>query len=285
MAAAVAADLKGKVAVVTGANTGMGKVIARELARLGAQVVLACRDAQKAEAARAEIAQTLGADRAEVALLDVANQVSVRNFAATLLRKHPQIHILVNNAGAWWLDRRENAEGVELQWATNVLGPHLLTQLLLPALKASGAGRIVNMASTAAGGLDLDDVEYKTRKFSGVSAYSATKQADRMLTWTLAEKLQGSGVVANALSPGLVATDLNRSTKGFLRFFFALMTPITRTPEKGADTAIWLAASPEVAGQSGKFFVDRKERPCKFRVPDQMAKLWQLCEKQTAGPA
>jgi NAD(P)-dependent dehydrogenase (short-subunit alcohol dehydrogenase family) len=283
MASVVTGDLQGKVAVVTGANTGMGKVIARELARLGAQVVLACRDPQKAEAARAEIAKDIGADRFEVGLLDVAKQASVREFAATLVRKHPKIDILVNNAGAWWLDRRESPDGIELQWATNVLGPHLLTQLLLPALKASGAGRIVNMASTAAGGLDLDDVEFKRRKFSGVSAYSATKQADRMLTWSLAEKLQGSGVVANAISPGLVATDLNRSTKGFFRFFFMLMKPMARTPEKGADTAVWLAASPEAAGQSGKFFVDRKERPCKFRVPDQMERLWQLCEAQSAA--
>jgi NAD(P)-dependent dehydrogenase (short-subunit alcohol dehydrogenase family) len=282
----IQANLSGRKAIVTGANTGLGKVIARELARLGADVTLACRNAEKAEAAKAEILAAVPQAKVDVQLVDVSSQASVKAFAAKFLAGSPKLDILVNNAGAWWMDRRESVDGIELQWATNVLGPQQLTQLLLPALKASGHGRIVNMASTAAGKLDLSDVQFKTRKYSPMDAYSATKQANRMLTWAQADRLQGSGITVNALSPGLVKTDLNRGVSGFLSFFFAIMTPlIAKTPEQGADTALWLAADPEVEGKSGKFWVDRKETACKFRNHDQQEALWQLCEAQLGGKA
>ena len=279
----VKADLTGRKAIVTGANTGIGKAIARELARLGAEVTLACRNADKGEAARADIAAGLPKARIEVRHLDLASLASVGEFAARFLAEQPKLDILVNNAGLWGPDRTESVDGIELQWATNVLGPQQLTLLLLPALKASGHGRVVNVASTAAGGLDLDDVEFKRRKYDGFKAYSATKQANRMLTWALAEKLKGSPVTANALSPGLVKTELNRNVRGFLAVVFKLAGPMQRTVEQGADTAVWLAASPEVEGRTNTFWIDRKAVPCKFRNESAQARLWALCDAQLAG--
>src|SRR5690606_21030490 len=139
--------------------------------------------------------------------------------------------------------------------------------------------------STAAGSLDLDDVNWERRSYSGFRAYTATKQANRMLTWAWAERLAGDGVSANACSPGLVKTELNRSVKGFLGLFFTLTRPFARTPEKGADTALWLASAPELEGISGRFFVDRKDVPCKFRDAGAIKRLWDVCEGQLALPA
>jgi len=272
-------DLKGKCAVVTGASSGIGKEIARGLARQGATVVMACRNAEKAGAVRDALARDSGNKDLSVMVLDLADLASVRAFAGACLRAHPSLDILVNNAGGWTMDRQTSADGFELIWATNVLGPELLTRLLLPALKAAGRARIVNLSSTVAGGLDLDDVEYKKRKFSGFSAYSQTKQADRMLTWALAEELGPGGVTVNAMSPGLVKTDLNRAIRGPMKLFFALMLPLMgKTPAEGADTALWLASSPDVAELSGKFFEQRKEIPCKFRNDKAaLARLRALC--------
>ncbi|HTB21292.1 MAG TPA: SDR family NAD(P)-dependent oxidoreductase [bacterium] len=275
------AALGGKTAVVTGASSGIGREIARGLARQGATVVMACRNAEKAGAVREELARDSGNRDLSVMLLDLASLASVRAFAAACLKAHPSIDILVNNAGGWTMERQDSADGMELIWATNVLGPELLTRLLLPGLRAAGQARIVNLSSTVAGGLDLDDVEYGKRKFSGFSAYSQSKQADRMLTWALADELGPGGVTANAMSPGLVKTDLNRAVRGPMKLFFALMLPLMgKSPAEGADTAVWLASSPEVAGLSGKFFENRKEIPCKFRADKQaLVRLSSLCAR------
>ncbi len=272
-----------RVVLVTGASAGMGLVTARALAGLGAKVLLGVRSLERGEAARTAIAQAVPGAKTALVQMDLASLKSVRDAAARVRADHPKLDVLVNNAGGWWHDRRVSPDGIELQWATNVLGPHLLTQLLLPSLEASGRGRVVNVASTAAGGLDFDDIDFAKRKYNGIKAYSATKQANRMLTWGLASRLKGKPVVANALSPGLVKTELNREANGFFSFFFFLMRPITRTPEKGADTAIWLASSSEVEGKSGDFYVDRKVKECKFRDAAAVERLWQVCEQQMSG--
>jgi NAD(P)-dependent dehydrogenase (short-subunit alcohol dehydrogenase family) len=276
----VNADLSGRTCLVTGANTGIGKEIARALARMGATVILGCRNEQKGEAARAELAAETGNSRLSVMKVDLSSLASVREFASRVLAAHPKLDVLVNNAGLWTTKRELSADGIELQWATNVLGPHLLTQLLLPALEASGHGRIINLASTAAGGLDLDDVEISRKKYSGVSAYSTTKQANRMLTWALASRLRGKPVTVNAISPGLVNTELNRNAQGVFAVVFTLTKLFARTPQQGADTAIWLAASPQVEGLTDRFWVDRKEQDCKFRDMAACEKLWNICEAQ-----
>jgi NAD(P)-dependent dehydrogenase (short-subunit alcohol dehydrogenase family) len=283
-------NLTGKLAVVTGASSGIGKEIARGLAVRGAEVVLACRNRAKAEAARMDILASAPGSSVSIGIVDLGRRASVRDFASDFLAHHPRLDILVNNAGGWTMDRIVGADGVEQTWMTNVVGPHLLTHLLLPALKSAGRARIVNLSSTVAKGLDLGDVEWAARKWAPMTVYAATKQANRMWTWALADQLRGSGVAVNALSPGLVKTDLNRDVRGPLKFFFGLMLPIMgKTPAQGADTAIWLASDPAVEGVTGKFFVDRKETDCKYRSDKAaIAKLMSTLDRMArleAAPA
>ena len=279
-------NLAGKLAVVTGASSGIGLEIAKGLAAQGAEVVLACRNVAKAEAAKREILAAAPKAALSIMKVDLASLASIRSFAKAFSERHSRLDILVNNAGGWTMDYETSADGIELTWATNVLGPHLITQLLLPLLTAAGqanpgGARIVNVASTQANGLDLDDIQFKSRKYGGVIAYNQTKQANRMLTWALADQLKGSGVAANAMSPGLVKTSLNRNTKGFLKFMFGILVPIMgKTADKGADTAVWLASSPEVQGVSGKFFENRKEKACKYRADKgAILRLSAICDK------
>lgn len=194
--------------------------------------------------------------------------------------RFPKLDVLVNNAAASLRTCDVTPEGFERHWATNVLGPHLLTTLLLPPLAASSHGRIVNVSTVAAGGLDLGDTQYEKRRYSGIGAYRASKQASRMLTWALADRLQGKPVTANALSPGYVLTDLTRNVGGLLKLVVALTSLWAQSPLDGADTTIWLAASPEVQGQTGKFWKDRREVPCRFRDTAAVEQLWALAEQQ-----
>ena len=274
------ADLSGRVALVTGANSGMGKETARELARMGALVVLGCRNNERGQAAANEIIETTGTDGAVVMPVDLSSLDSVRAFVDAFHERFPKLDVLVNNAAASLRTRQITPEGFERQWATNVLGPHLLTTLLLPALEASGHGRIVTVSSVAAGSLDLSDTQYETRRYSGIGAYRASKQASRMLTWALADQLKDKPVTVNALSPGYVLTSLTTNTGGLLKIIVMLTKFRAQTPLDGADTAIWLAASPEVEGITGKFWEDRRELRCKFRDPAAVEQLRTLVEQQ-----
>lgn len=278
MSKPIQADLKNKIAVVTGANTGMGRETARELARLGATVILACRNKEKAQAARDDIVSSTGNQDVQIMELDLSSLASIRGFARALNEKHPALHILVNNAAMWTQDRQLSNDGIELQWATNVVGTHALITALQDAL-IRGSGRIVNVASSGAFGLDLSDVQYAKRAYNGFTAYTATKQALRMLTWSWAEKLQGK-VTVNACNPGLVTTELNRNIRGPLKLMFKLFSPMAKTARDGADTTIWLAAAPGLEGKTGAWFEKRKEGTCKFREPGARQKLWDLVESQ-----
>jgi NAD(P)-dependent dehydrogenase (short-subunit alcohol dehydrogenase family) len=275
-------DLTGRTAVVTGASAGIGKEVARDLARMGATVVLACRNAERGEAARLDIAATTGNPRVEAMTVDVSSQASIRSFAETLRSRQTRVQILVNNAGIWSRRRLESSDGIELTWATNVLGYFLTTELILGLLKAGAPSRIVNVASILAGDLDLTDVEFRRRAYSGISAYSQSKQADRMWTWALARRLQGTGVTANALHPGGVSTELFRKAGGLVGTVASAYMKLTaRTPREGADTASWLAASSEVEGKTGSFWIDRRERPCRFRDEAVEESLFELCGRLT----
>jgi NAD(P)-dependent dehydrogenase (short-subunit alcohol dehydrogenase family) len=270
--------MNGKICLVTGANTGHGKAVAAALAGMGATVVMGCRSLERGEAAREQLKPQTANERISVLQLDLSSQKSVRDAADRFLSQYRSLDVLINNAGAWWADRRVSPDGVELVWATNVLGPFLLTRLLLPGLRASGAGRIVNVASSYASGLDLDDVEFKHRQYDGIHAYRATKQAVRMLTWSLADQLAREPVVANALCPGFMKTDLGRNAATGFRIFLYLTRPFQTTPELGADTAVWLASSTEAGTATNQFFVKRKSVSCGFRDPEACSRLLKLCE-------
>ena len=276
------ADLSGRIALVTGANSGMGKETARELARMGAQVVLGCRSKELGEAAADDIIQTTGNTGVTVLQVDLSAPASVRALARAVAEQFPKLDVLVNNAAASLQTRQVTPDGFERHWATNVLGPHLLTTLLLPALEASGHGRIVTVSTVAAGGLDLSDTQWERRPYKGTGAYRASKQAARMLTWGLAERLRGTPVTANADSPGYVLTDLTRNVGGLLKALVVLTSWRAQTPLDGADTTIWLAASPEVEGVTGKFWKNRHEVRCRFRDPAALEQLWTLVEQQAA---
>jgi NAD(P)-dependent dehydrogenase (short-subunit alcohol dehydrogenase family) len=278
----VTADLGGRTCLVTGGSAGIGKAMARELARMRARVVLACRSAERGEAARREIAAETANPEVEVMLVDLSRQASIREFARTFRGRHPALHVLVNNAGVWLQRRQESGEGIEMTWATNVLAYFLLTELLLPALEKAPRARIVNVASELAGDLDLGDVQFKARPYSGRTAYAQSKQADRMLTWALARRLPGAGVTANAMHPGFVSTELFSKAGGLLGVAATFLAKLqARRPEEGADTAVWLAASPDVEGRSGAYWIDRQERSCRFRDPAAEDALWRVSESMT----
>jgi NAD(P)-dependent dehydrogenase (short-subunit alcohol dehydrogenase family) len=260
--------------LVTGANTGIGFEIARGLARSGFRVVLACRDRAKGEAAQHTIVSEARNPNVELLVVDLASQQSIRSAAEEFSRTHDVLDALVNNAGTSSLKRRESPDGIELTFATNVLGYHLLTGRLLEVLRRAPAARVINTASLMAYGLDLDDVNFKRRRYNASTAYAQSKQADRMLTWALARRLAGTSITANALHPGAVNTALLRAlAPGFSGI----------TPAEGAETAVWLATTPEVAGVSGRLWVGRRETPCEFRGRDKEEALWSLCDRMTAG--
>ena len=274
MHAANDSNIHRPLCLVTGANTGIGFEVARGLARSGFRVVLACRDRAKGEAARNTIASEISDSHVETLVVDLASQSSIRSAGQEYSRKHDVLDVLVNNAGMSSPTRRESPEGIELTFATNVLGYHLLTGQLLALLRRAPAARVINTASMMAYGLDLDDVNFKRRRYDASTAYAQSKQADRMLTWALARRLEGTSVTANALHPGVVNTALLRS---FAPGYSGI------TPAEGADTAIWLATSPEVAGVSGRLWVRRRETRCEFRGRENEEALWVLCERMAGG--
>jgi NAD(P)-dependent dehydrogenase (short-subunit alcohol dehydrogenase family) len=276
-------DLAGKVALVTGATTGIGKEIARGLARMGAEVVIGARGLERGNAARDDIATTTGNANVSVMEVDMADLKSIRAFASSFLAKHAKLHILVNNAGVWLTERKESPDGHELTLATNVLGPYLLTTLLAPALEAAAPSRVVNVVSSIAANYDAADLEYTKRKFDGFKAYAQSKQAFRMVTWGLANRFADAKVTLNCAAPGFVKTEFNRNAKGFtaamINFFSALMAV---SPERGAETPLWVAASSELEGQTAKYYDKRKEQDGKFHEPEPIAQLLRECERMTA---
>jgi retinol dehydrogenase-12 len=279
----VAVDLSGRTCLVTGGSAGIGRATALGLARLGAHVVIAVRNPGRGEKTRRAIREATGRE-VEPMVVDLARQESIRSFARSFVARHPKLDVLVNNAGIWSEKRRESPDGIELTWATNVLNYFLVTTLLLPALRAAGRARVINVVSQLAGGLDLDDVEFKRRPWSGREAYAQSKQADRMLTWAFARRLEGSGVTVNAMHPGFVATEIFGKGGGLVSLAASLYSKLqAKSPEEGADTVVWLAASPEVEGKSGLYWIGRAERSCRFRAEPTQDLLFSLCEAMTRG--
>jgi NAD(P)-dependent dehydrogenase (short-subunit alcohol dehydrogenase family) len=267
-------EMKGKVCLVTGGNTGIGRATATELAKRGATVVLLCRSPERGEEARAAIAAETGNPKVELLVCDLASLASVRKAAAAFLARHPRLDVLVNNAAIFAPARETTAEGLEKTFVTNYLSHFLLTNLLLERLKASAPSRIVNVASkTGNATLDFDDLQSLKGKFSFMTAVPRTKLSQVMFTRELARKLEGTGVTVNALHPGLVKTPLLDDMNGFMRMMIHLFS---MPPEKGARTAVFLATSPDVAQVSGKLFEKNREVPLSGQVTEAAAaqRLW-----------
>jgi len=251
--------MSGKVCLVTGATAGIGFATALALAHQGATLVGVGRNLDKCQAVTAQIRQETGNPAVEFMQADLSSQAEVRRFAEEFKGSHPCLDVLVNNVGAFFMSRRLSADGIELTWAVNYLGVCLLTELLLDTLKASTPSRVVNVSSAMHSGaqLNFDDLQ-GARKYSGMKAYGQSKLALLMFTYDLARRLAGTGVTVNALHPGFVASDMYRSSGGFIKLLGPVIKLMAVSPEAGAETSIFVAASPEVEGVTGKYFVKKQ---------------------------
>jgi len=279
----VAADLSGKTIIVTGANSGIGKQISENLAGMGAHLVMACRSRDRGQAAVDELQRKLPDAKLELMLVDQSKQASIAAFVEEFKSKHDRLDVLVNNAGIYPGTRELSEDGIEMSWATNVLGYFLITQGLREVLKGSAPSRVVFIASKMAGGLDMEDLQWERRRFGGIKAYKQTKQGNRMLGWVFAERYKDDGIDVNVVHPGGINTGIGRNQKGLWGMLVRVAFKTQKPVSAGADTATWLAASAEAGGQTSGFWADRKLRPCEFRDMDQCRELWRRCEQMVAG--
>ena len=284
-------DLQPQIILVTGATSGIGKVTATELAKQGAHVVILARNAEKATATQREISAAAGHSRVDVLLADLSDLSQVRRAAAEFNARYPRLDVLVNNAGLLFgAERQVSADGYELGLATNHLGPFLLTALLFDKLRASPAARVVNLASAAhlMAKPNLADPQ-STTGYSAMRVYANTKLYNIMFTQELARRLRAHGianVTTNAVHPGVVATNFGDSAGGWMAALVPFARPFMTSLAKGAETSIFLAASPEVALVSGGYFAKKEKAPVRnaFNTPDNARQLWELSEQLTGAP-
>jgi NAD(P)-dependent dehydrogenase (short-subunit alcohol dehydrogenase family) len=273
-------DMSGKVCVVTGANSGIGKETAEGLARMGATVVMVCRDPERGRAALESIKARSGNQSIELMICDFASLAQIRKLAEEFKQKHDRLDVLVNNAGLVLTRRTVTEDGLETTFAVNHLGYFLLTNLLLDMIKRSAPSRIVNVASTAhhSGTIDFNDLQGE-RSYGAMRAYGQSKLANILFTYELARRLEGSGVSVNCLHPGVIGTNIFRSVPGL----GAMAKLFLKSPKKGAETSIYLATSPEVAEVTGKYFDDKRAvRSSRESYDEAVAqRLWQLSEQLT----
>ena len=251
-------SMQGKVCIVTGANSGIGKATSQGLAQMGATVVMVCRDRTKGEEAQNEIKTKSGNDAIDLLLAELSSQDSIRQLVENFQQHYTQLHVLINNAGGVNLSRRDTVDGFEMTFAVNYLAPFLLTNLLLDKLKASAPARIVNVSSESheSGYIKMDDLQLE-KKYRLMRAYGQSKLALVLFTYELARRLQGTGVTANCLHPGFVATNIGQSGVGRVgrSIVKLIFSSLGISPEEGAKTSIYLASSPDIEGVTGKYFV------------------------------
>jgi len=272
--------MQDKTVLVTGANQGIGKAAAIALARKGARVVLVSRNPDKGQAALAEVQAASPQRDAELIVADLSSQAEVRRLAAEYRSRHPRLDVLVNNAGLLVPERHTTVDGVEETFAVNHLAPMLLTLELMDLLKASGPARIVTVSSEAHRGARMhwDDLQFRTNRYRSFKAYGQSKLANILFTYELARRLEGTGVTANTLHPGVIASGFGHTYPGPVSLLLRVVSPFLLTPEEGAATTVYLASSPEVEGVTGKYF--SKCHPVRSNAVSQdvasQRKLWAL---------
>jgi NAD(P)-dependent dehydrogenase (short-subunit alcohol dehydrogenase family) len=278
-------SMDGKIAMVTGANDGIGRATALGLARLGATVVMVCRDQHRGRTAQEQIKVESGNDGIELMLADLSSQAAIRKLAADYTRSHARLHVLVNNAGVNVKQRTVTADGIELNFAVNYLAPFLLTRLLVDTLKVSAPSRIINVASAAEqmGRIDFDDL-MSVRKYSALRAYCQSKLATVLFTYELAHRLEPSHVTVNCLHPGVVRTKITQRMSGWGAVMALLGRPFAAPPERGAETILYLASSPVVQDVTGKYFENKRQKRSSPRSYDSATgkRLWRISEQLTA---
>ena len=272
--------LAGKTVLVTGATSGIGRATAAGLAGLGANVVLVGRDRQKAEATATAIKEETGNDAVEPLIADLASQASVRKLAAEYSARFPRLDVLINNAGVFLAHRRTTVDGLEYTFAVNHLAPFLLTDLLQDLLISSAPARVVTVSSEAQrmGRIDFDDLQGE-RDYRGQAAYNQSKLANILFTYELARRLEGTGVTANVLHPGLVRSNFgHEDPTPPIRLVIRFMGPLMLSPERGARTSIYLASSHDVENVTGTYFTKSKPIRSSSRSYDHAVaqRLWQV---------
>lgn len=272
-------SMAGKSVLITGGTGGIGAGTAQGLAAMGANVAITGRDSERAEVAAASIREATGA-QVDVFVADLSAQSEVRRLAAEVLARLPRLDVLVNNVGGYWHTRQVTSDGLERTFAVNHLAPFLLTSLLLDRLKEHGAARVVTVASHAhaQGRIDFDDLQ-GDQSYSGGPAYNQSKLANVLFTYELAKRLQGTGVVANAVHPGVVSTAFGAEDPGRTqRLVVPLMRPFMKTPARGAATSIHVASAPDLDGVTGRYFAKSALKRSSERSRDQAVarRLWEV---------
>ncbi len=276
--------MNGKIVLITGANSGIGFETARQLAQLGAEVIMVCRDPERGRAAMTQIAQVATGQAPTLLIADLSSQDSIRALADEVRSRFSSIDVLINNAGAIFAKRELSVDGIEKTFAINHLAPFLLTQLLFDLVRAAPAGRVITVASEIhSGSLDFDNLQGE-RHYNFLGAYNHSKLENILFTYELARHVKNTGVTVNSLSPGPTMTHFGDNLQGLPSLFPRVMKRIPFLfvdPEKGASTSVYLASSAEVAGLSGRFFLKSREtrtKPITYNV-DVARRLWEVSEQ------
>ena len=276
--------MHGKICVVTGATSGIGLVTAQALARQGATLIVVARHAERGAATVTRIQQETGNSAVELMVADLSAQAQVRRLASEIQQRFVRLDVLVNNAGALFSRRQLSVDGLEMTLALNHLAYFLLTNLLIPPMQAAGSARIVNVSSEAHRRARLDFAELQGQhRYSGWRAYARSKLANILFTYELARRLEGTGIVANALHPGFVATNFGRNTRSIVSALMRILQLAAISPEEGAETIIYLASSSEIKGVTGEYFVKQKAARSSQVSYDRTAaeRLWQVSAELT----
>lgn len=288
----VKSEMDGKVCLVTGASRGIGFYVARELALIGASVILASHDQQRGEEAIQSINKFTGRETTSFMLVDLSSQNEIRTFTETFKQRYNRLDVLVNNAGGFFLNRRKSVDGIEMTFALNHLNYYMTTLLLLEPLLAGGPSRVVNVASESHRGAEMhfDDLQFENG-YNGLKAYGQSKLANLLFTYELSRRLAQTDVTVNALHPGFVNTHIGKQNPFVRVFMNAIHFFFAKSPEEGAETPVYLASSPEAQGVTGKYFIDEKpvrSSPASYDR-EAMKRLWKisagLCNLDVSGTA
>jgi NAD(P)-dependent dehydrogenase (short-subunit alcohol dehydrogenase family) len=279
------ASMAGKICVITGATSGVGLAAMRQLAKGGAQIVMVCRNPEKADAIRREMANSWGTS-VDIIITDFSRLFEVRKAAQMITSKYPRLDVLINNAGMHSTKRIMTPEGFELVFCVNHLASFLFTMLLLDILKESAPSRIIQVNSEGHrfGGLDPDDLNWKRRHYTGLRGYGASKTAQLLTVWELADRLQGTGVTINAMHPGDVKTNIGNNNGWLYRFFSRQVTSrFLKDPVISGDAIYYLAADPALNNVSGQFFhLTLPEKPAKHALDRETGKrIWDISLQMT----
>jgi len=274
--------MEGKICMITGANSGIGKATAIGLAKLGATVIMVCRSIQRGQAAQKEIINQTGNNNIDLLICDLSSQEEISKLISEFKNKYQHLHVLINNAGIMLSKRTLSVDGIEMNFAVNYLAPFLLTNLLIDVIKNSAPSRIINVSSAMHKFAEIDfaDVQGEQKKYRLNKMYGISKLSLMFFTYELSRKLEGTGVTVNAVHPGVVATNLGRDQSAFSQWF---AKHFFKNSQKGAETSVYLASSNEIEGVSGKYFIKKEARKSSEESynKEHAKRLWDISVEMT----